>query len=100
VRTVFRSVAGAVPEACADFSRRPVVLATGGARGITAETLRELARPGNVLVLTGRSPLVDEAEPLGRLHRRRAGPPALHRRGAQRRREADAGRDPAQDRRR
>jgi NAD(P)-dependent dehydrogenase (short-subunit alcohol dehydrogenase family) len=39
-----------------------VVLATGGARGITAEVLRELARPGNVLVLTGRSPL-PEAEP-------------------------------------
>jgi NAD(P)-dependent dehydrogenase (short-subunit alcohol dehydrogenase family) len=36
-----------------------VVLATGGARGITAEVLRELARPGNVLVLTGRSPLPD-----------------------------------------
>ena len=39
-----------------------VVLATGGARGITAEVLRELARPGNVLVLTGRSPL-PESEP-------------------------------------
>jgi NAD(P)-dependent dehydrogenase (short-subunit alcohol dehydrogenase family) len=31
------------------------VLATGGARGITAEVLRELALPGNTLVLTGRS---------------------------------------------
>lgn len=41
-----------------------VVVATGGARGITAEVLRELARPGNVLVLTGRSPLPD-AEPAG-----------------------------------
>jgi NAD(P)-dependent dehydrogenase (short-subunit alcohol dehydrogenase family) len=39
-----------------------VVVATGGARGITAEVLRGLARPGNVLVLTGRSPL-PEAEP-------------------------------------
>lgn len=39
-----------------------VVLATGGARGITAEVLRGLARPGNVLVLTGRSPL-PESEP-------------------------------------
>jgi NAD(P)-dependent dehydrogenase (short-subunit alcohol dehydrogenase family) len=34
-----------------------VVLATGGARGITAEVLRELARPGNTLILTGRSRL-------------------------------------------
>lgn len=34
-----------------------VVLATGGARGITAEVLRELARPGNTLLLTGRSTL-------------------------------------------
>lgn len=39
-----------------------VVLATGGARGITAEVLRELARPGNTLVLTGRS-AVPETEP-------------------------------------
>jgi hypothetical protein len=41
-----------------------VVLATGGARGITAETLRELAQSGNVLILTGRSPLVAEPEAL------------------------------------
>jgi len=34
-----------------------VVLATGGARGITAEALREVARPGATLVLTGRSEL-------------------------------------------
>ena len=63
VRTVFRTVAAPLP-ADAAASRASVdslvVLATGGARGITAETLRELARPGNVLVLTGRSPLVDE----------------------------------------
>jgi acyl transferase domain-containing protein/NAD(P)H-dependent flavin oxidoreductase YrpB (nitropropane dioxygenase family)/NAD(P)-dependent dehydrogenase (short-subunit alcohol dehydrogenase family) len=39
-----------------------VVLATGGARGITAEVLRELAVPGNTLVLTGRS-RVPEKEP-------------------------------------
>ena len=37
-----------------------VVLATGGARGITAETLRGLAKPGNTLILTGRSPLENE----------------------------------------
>ena len=59
VRTVFRTVAA---EAVADPAREAamselVVLATGGARGITAETLRELARPGNTLVLTGRSQL-------------------------------------------
>ena len=32
-----------------------VVLATGGLRGVTAELLRELALPGNTLLLTGRS---------------------------------------------
>jgi len=59
-RTVFRTVAA--PEAAAAHHDLDglVVLATGGARGITAETLRELARPGNVLILTGRSPLLDE----------------------------------------
>ena len=61
-RTVFRTVAESV---AADSSleaalKNLVVLATGGARGITAETLRGLARPGNTLVLTGRSPLEDE----------------------------------------
>ncbi|BAL96452.1 type I polyketide synthase [Rubrivivax gelatinosus] len=62
-RTVFRSVVAELP---ADAPRvalhSVVVLATGGARGITAELLRELARPGNTLVLTGRSTL-PEAEP-------------------------------------
>ncbi|WP_029888457.1 type I polyketide synthase [Polycyclovorans algicola] len=33
-----------------------VVLATGGARGITAELLEEMARPGMCMVLLGRSP--------------------------------------------
>ncbi|MDT0497532.1 SDR family NAD(P)-dependent oxidoreductase [Algiphilus sp. W345] len=33
-----------------------VVLATGGARGITAELLEEIARPGMRIVLVGRSP--------------------------------------------
>jgi NAD(P)-dependent dehydrogenase (short-subunit alcohol dehydrogenase family)/acyl carrier protein len=62
-RTVFVSV----PEAgVQDAARKAtldaplVVLATGGARGITAEVLRELARPGNVLVLTGRSALPEQ----------------------------------------
>ena len=58
-RTVFCSVATPVN---IDAARQAalagiVVLATGGARGITAEVLRELARPGNTLVLTGRSAL-------------------------------------------
>ncbi len=57
-RTIFRTVeapaAAPHPEARLDDI---VVLATGGARGITAEVLRELARPGNTLVLTGRSAL-------------------------------------------
>lgn len=62
-RTVFRTVAESVvadprlETALTDL----VVLATGGARGITAETLRGLASPGNTLILTGRSPL--ESEP-------------------------------------
>ncbi|MBS0432150.1 MAG: SDR family NAD(P)-dependent oxidoreductase [Proteobacteria bacterium] len=64
-RTVFRSEAEQV---VADRAREAglhdlVVLATGGARGITAETLRGLARPGNKLILTGRSTL--EAESSG-----------------------------------
>jgi len=63
-RTVFRTVAAPAGEEAArkDKVEGLVVLATGGARGITAETLRELAQPGNVLILTGRSPLVDEQE--------------------------------------
>ena len=40
-----------------------VVLATGGARGITAEVLRPLARPGTTLVLVGRSPLPESEDP-------------------------------------
>lgn len=67
VRTVFRTVAAPLLTAAAAPRERLdslVVLATGGARGITAETLRELAAPGNVLILTGRSPLVEEPEAL------------------------------------
>jgi malonyl CoA-acyl carrier protein transacylase/NAD(P)-dependent dehydrogenase (short-subunit alcohol dehydrogenase family) len=64
-RTVFQTVTTAV---AADPARAAalqgiVVLATGGARGITAEVLRELARPGNTLVLTGRSALPDAEAP-------------------------------------
>ncbi|WP_187807325.1 type I polyketide synthase [Aquipseudomonas alcaligenes] len=60
-RTVFRTQADAL--VAADLLaglENAVVLATGGARGITAEVLREIARPGNVLVLTGRTALVEE----------------------------------------
>lgn len=62
-RTVFVTVG---EEVVADAARGAalkdlVVLATGGARGITAEVLRELARPGTTLVLTGRSALHREA---------------------------------------
>jgi acyl transferase domain-containing protein/NAD(P)-dependent dehydrogenase (short-subunit alcohol dehydrogenase family)/NAD(P)H-dependent flavin oxidoreductase YrpB (nitropropane dioxygenase family)/predicted hotdog family 3-hydroxylacyl-ACP dehydratase len=67
LRTIFRTVAAATPaRAEAAWLAGPlVVLATGGARGITAEVLRELARPGAVLVLTGRSPWPEpEAEAL------------------------------------
>ena len=63
-RTVFLTVpTEAVPDAGREAAlHNLVVLATGGARGITAEVLRELARPGNTLVLTGRSAL-QVAEP-------------------------------------
>jgi NAD(P)-dependent dehydrogenase (short-subunit alcohol dehydrogenase family) len=69
LRTVFHTTAEDVPT---DPAREAaltnlVVLATGGARGVTAESLRELARPGNVLILTGRSPLEDEPAGLAAL---------------------------------
>src|SRR5690606_14644482 len=61
-RTVFRTRADEVAaENLLPALENAVVLATGGARGITAEVLREIARPGNVLVLTGRSPLQEES---------------------------------------
>lgn len=50
-----------------DKDRRPgsdwVVLATGGARGITAEVLLELAAAGVTLVLVGRTPLPGPEDP-------------------------------------
>lgn len=60
-RTLFRTQAHEI--ASSDLLpplNNAVVLATGGARGITAEVLRDLARPGNVLILTGRSELHEE----------------------------------------
>ena len=65
VRTIFRTVPASLsplPEPLRQPDADWVVLATGGARGITAEILRELARFGVTLVLLGRTPL-PEAEP-------------------------------------
>ena len=65
VRTAFVSSAepADVDPARLNSLAHAVVLATGGARGITAEVLRELARPGVVLALTGRSPLPETENP-------------------------------------
>ena len=62
-----------------------VVLATGGARGITAEALRELAQPGNVAGPHRPLAARRRARRARRLRRRRGGARALHRPGAQRR---------------
>lgn len=67
VRTVFRTVAAPAVRDAQRSLDGLVVLATGGARGITAEVLRELARPGNTLVLTARSALQPEAPELAAL---------------------------------
>lgn len=65
VRTVFRTVAAPAGDDPARGAIRDslVVFASGGARGITAEVLRELARPGNTLVLTGRVALPEREAP-------------------------------------
>ncbi len=68
-RTVFHTVAApAQPEPEPEPEPGPavrgrVVLATGGGRGVTAEVLRELATPGNTLILTGRRPLPEPEDP-------------------------------------
>ena len=59
-RTIFRTEAAAIDITCAPRDALPdgaVILVTGGARGITAEVLHPLARPGVTLVLAGRTPL-------------------------------------------
>jgi NAD(P)-dependent dehydrogenase (short-subunit alcohol dehydrogenase family) len=64
-RTVFRTVASDHEQDYSDSrlaSEPKVIIATGGARGITAEVLRPLAAKGTTLVLTGRSKLVEEPE--------------------------------------
>ena len=64
-RTIFRTEAAdvAIDSARDTELMGLVILATGGARGITAETLREFARPGNTLILTGRSRLPETESP-------------------------------------
>ncbi len=66
-RTIFRTVAERRPAAAGARHRKElcglVVLATGGLRGITAELLRELALPGNTLLVTGRSRFPGEEAP-------------------------------------
>jgi NAD(P)-dependent dehydrogenase (short-subunit alcohol dehydrogenase family) len=59
-RTIFKTVPAAIPEHEGNMPANMVVFATGGAKGITAETLRVLAQPGNILVLAGRSGLPEE----------------------------------------
>lgn len=61
-RTIFKTVAELSPQSSENATLEGLtILATGGLRGITAEVLREVALPGNTLLLTGRSPL-PEAE--------------------------------------
>jgi len=58
-RTIFTTVAAPVvpKESLSEKMDKMVLLATGGAKGVTAEVVREFAIPGNTLLLTGRSPL-------------------------------------------
>ncbi len=59
-RTVFRTEVAEIDTASAPRDALPdgaVVLVTGGARGITAEVLQPLARPGVTFILAGRTPL-------------------------------------------
>ena len=62
IRTIFKTTAADLNggEEKSAILKDLVVLATGGARGVTAETLRELATQGNTLLLAGRSPLPEE----------------------------------------
>jgi NAD(P)-dependent dehydrogenase (short-subunit alcohol dehydrogenase family)/acyl carrier protein len=65
-RTIFRTEAAEIQTVCAHRNALPdgsVILATGGARGITAEVLHALARPGITLVLAGRSPQPEPEPP-------------------------------------
>ncbi len=65
-RTIFRTEPAPLPPGAPirhELPERAVLLATGGARGITAEALRPLARPGVTLVLAGRTPLPAAEDP-------------------------------------
>lgn len=64
IRTIFRTVPVPLFPSSSAWSPQAdwVVMATGGARGITAEILMELAAVGCTLILLGRSPL-PETEP-------------------------------------
>lgn len=61
-RTAFHTVFSpvSVDQANSKKLQNIIVFATGGARGVTAEVLRELALPGNTLILTGRSTFADK----------------------------------------
>ncbi|MHA6326653.1 SDR family NAD(P)-dependent oxidoreductase [Roseivivax sp. CAU 1753] len=64
VRHIFRSVADTVSDlAAVELPQGALILATGGARGITAEVLRPFARAGARLVLVGRSALPADEDP-------------------------------------
>ena len=65
-RTIFRTEASEIERKSPYRDALPdgaVVLATGGARGITAEVLHALARPGITIVLAGRSALPEPELP-------------------------------------
>jgi len=65
VRTIFRTVPASLsplPTPLRQPDEHWVVLATGGARGITAETLRELAPFRLTLILLGRTPLPESED--------------------------------------
>jgi acyl transferase domain-containing protein/NAD(P)H-dependent flavin oxidoreductase YrpB (nitropropane dioxygenase family)/NADP-dependent 3-hydroxy acid dehydrogenase YdfG len=65
-RTIFTTRAATLDEAGSSAPRQPdsswVILATGGARGITAEVLMGLAEKGLTMILVGRSPEPPEEE--------------------------------------
>ena len=65
-RTVFRTEIAPLPTHAVPIERPDqnwVVLAVGGARGITAETVRSFAAAGAVCVLAGRTPLPGPESP-------------------------------------
>lgn len=62
-RTIFRSVETELSGPARDLPKGAVVLATGGARGITSECLRPFAARGATLALVGRSALPGPEEP-------------------------------------